>query len=242
MHPIICKIGPVTIYSFGLMLAAAVLVCSYLLGKEAALKGIAKDLIHDFVFLIVFSGLVGARIFYILLNLDFFKQNPKEIMMIQNGGLAWQGGLLAAALTGIVFIRRKGLPILKFADLAAPYIALGQAIGRVGCFLNGCCYGKPVWWGVYFPVYGERLHPTQLYDSFGLLIIFLILRKIERSIHVPGKVFSFYLMLASFQRFIIEFWRADHQFSFFGLSEFQVGSIVIFSIGMILFSRLSLIK
>ncbi|MFA5060347.1 MAG: prolipoprotein diacylglyceryl transferase family protein, partial [Candidatus Omnitrophota bacterium] len=117
----------------------------------------------------------------------------------------------------------------KIADLVAPYLALGQAIGRLGCFLNGCCYGKAVSWGLFFPVHGAHLHPVQLYTSFDLLIIFFILKKYQRLERNSGETFVLYLILASLERFCMEFLRADHVQVWLGLSIFQIVSITIFA-------------
>ncbi|OGX32122.1 MAG: prolipoprotein diacylglyceryl transferase, partial [Omnitrophica WOR_2 bacterium RIFCSPHIGHO2_01_FULL_48_9] len=170
MFPIILKIGPVTIYSYGLMMAVAVMVCVFLLSRDARSLGISSEKIFDFVFWVVLSGIAGARLFFILLNLDYFVRDPLEIVMLQKGGLAWQGSLIAGTVAALVYIRKQKLPLAPFLDIIAPYVALGQAIGRLGCFLNGCCYGKPLAWGIYFPVHQASLHPTQLYDALGLVL------------------------------------------------------------------------
>lgn len=222
MYPVICKIGPVAIYSYGVMLAVAVGLCSYLLKKKALRVGFNGDVIFDFVFWMVLGGIIGARIFYVFLNFEFFVRHPSEIVMLRHGGLAWQGALIVGIVVGFIFIQKKSLPLWETIDLVAPYAALGQAIGRVGCFFQGCCYGREISWGIYFPVHHTRLHPTQLYSSFGLLIIFFILRKYQCCKKRPGQVFILYLILTSTQRFIIEFFRADHSILFLGLSIFQV--------------------
>lgn len=227
MHPIICQIGPLTIYSYGVMLAIAVVVCTLLLIRDARRQGFASQVILDLVFWTVLSGILGARIFFILLNIGFFIKNPLEIIMLQHGGLAWQGGLIGGTLAAVLFIWKRKLPLGKMADLAAPYVALGQAIGRVGCFLNGCCYGREVSWGVYFEVHGAHLHPTQLYAALGLLVIFFLLKAYQPHARPPGRVFFLYLILASIQRFIIEFFRADHDIVWMGLSIFQVVSLLV---------------
>lgn len=229
MHPILFHIGPLTVYSYGVMMAAAVIVCSFFLSRDARRAGLNSDLIVDIVFWVVISGLLGARIFFVLLNLEFFAGNPIEIFMIQNGGLSWQGGLILAAVVGMSLIRERSLPLWKTLDIFAPYIALGQSIGRIGCFFNGCCYGRPISWGIFFPVHQARLHPTQLYDALGLLVIFLILKR-QKAFSSPkaqGEVFCLYLVLASFQRFVIEFFRADHTQTIGGLSIFQIISLCI---------------
>ncbi len=230
------------------MLAVAVIVCSFFLSRESRRIGIDPEMIFDLVFWIVLSGILGARLFFILLNLPFFLQNPLEIIMIQHGGLAWQGGLVGASLTGIVFIRKKGWPLLKTLDLVAPYAALGQSIGRIGCFLNGCCYGKPAPWGIYFPVHDARLHPTQLYASGGLFLIFLVLKFTQKRSsklresgapeYVDGKIFVLYLLLASAWRFIVEFFRADHREIFFSLSIFQLVCLGITGVALYVTTRL----
>ena len=240
MLPIIYKFGPFAIYSYGLMLAIAVVVCSWLLARDAQQKlGTKSDVIYDLVFWTVVGGLLGARLFFILLNLPMYLNDPLEIVRIQNGGLCWQGGLAGGAAAGLWFVRRQGLPVLKMLDLAAPYLALGQAIGRVGCFFNGCCYGKPWPHGIYFPVHDAVLHPTQLYESVGLLIVFLILRHFQKISKISGEVFVAYLLFASILRFLNEFFRADHAETFFGLSIFQMACLVIIAVAIFIHSRLN---
>jgi phosphatidylglycerol---prolipoprotein diacylglyceryl transferase len=227
MYPVICTLGPVRIFSYGLMLAVAVLLCTFLAGRDARSKGIASQVIYDFAFWVVLGGILGARIFFIILNGDYFFQHPWETVMISKGGLAWQGGLLFGAVSGIVFIRRRQLPLFVIFDLVAPYAALGQAIGRAGCFFNGCCYGRPVSWGIYFPVHQARLHPAQLYDAAGLFFIFLFLKCLQYKNRRPGVVFVLYLAMAGALRFFVEFYRADHTSEYFGLSVFQYVCLVI---------------
>ena len=231
MLPIICKIGPLTIHSYGLMLAISVLVCTFLLTKDARPYGITSEVVFDLVFWVVLAGIIGARIFYIFLNLNFFLQYPLEMMMVQNGGLAWQGGLILGSMVGVWYTKKNKLSLKNTLDLVAPYIALGESIGRIGCFLNGCCFGKEVSWGIYFPVHHARLHPTQLYTMAGLLSIFFILKKYQKISKIKGDVFVLYLFLASILRFLIEFVRADHYVTFLGLSIYQ-----FFCIGFIITS------
>jgi phosphatidylglycerol:prolipoprotein diacylglycerol transferase len=221
MYPVICQFGPVTVYSYGFMLAVAAGVCTFLAARDAKKIGVPSGVIPDFTFWTVVAGILGARFFYILLNYRFFMDHPLEIVMVQNGGLAWHGGLIAATLTGLRFIRRRGLPLPTMLDLVAPYAALGESIGRIGCFLNGCCYGREVPWGIYFPVHHARLHPTQLYATAGLFILFLILRRYRKASQTPGDVFVAYLFGASSLRFMIEFFRADHDVLVLGLSVYQ---------------------
>ena len=225
MHPVICQIGPFTVYSYGVSLAAAVIVCAFFLKGEAKKNNLNPQVLMDFLFIVVISGIVGGRLFYVFLNLPHFLQNPGEVFMLHHGGLAWQGGFISGALAAIFVIKKNKMPLLSTVDMVAPYIALGQSIGRIGCFFNGCCYGQEVSWGIYFPVHQARLHPTQIYDSLGLFFIFLVLRKFQSVRKKEGEVFVLYLLLAAFLRFFVEFYRADHEIFLFGLSIFQVVSV-----------------
>jgi phosphatidylglycerol:prolipoprotein diacylglycerol transferase len=235
MHPILFHIGPFTIFSYGAMLAVAIVVCAALMSKDAAREGIAREIVFDLMFWCVLWGILGARLFYILLNFSYFAANPIDVVMLQQGGLAWQGGFIGGTIAGILFVRRRKLPLRKMMDLTAPYIALGQAFGRIGCFFNGCCYGRHADWGIYFPVHNDRLHPTQLYETVGLFIIFLILKFVKKQPHAAGRIFALYFCLAAMERFIVEFFRADHEGTWFGLSLFQYISLGIFAVGIILF-------
>ncbi len=234
MMPVICAFGPFHVYSYGLMLAIAIVVCSFLLKRDAAVYGISSDTVYDLVFWAVLGGIAGARIFFVITNWDIFAGNLKEIVMLQRGGLSWQGGLILGTLVGAGFIRFKKLPARLMLDLLAPYLALGQSIGRIGCFLNGCCYGKEVSWGVYFPVHHAHLHPTQLYASAALFMIYCVLKAYRKSPHVPGQVLAFYFILASIQRFVIEFFRADHELTVIGLSIYQIVCLGLFAAGVLL--------
>ena len=233
MHPVLFQIGPFTIYSYGVMLGVAVLLCAWGFGKDAAKEGIPKDAAYDLLFWGVAGGIIGARIFYLVLYWDHFAAAPLEILMINRGGLAWQGGFLGGILAGTVWCKRRAYALRPMLDLAAPYIALGQAVGRLGCFFNGCCYGRPWVHGIFFPVHDARLHPTQLYEAAGLFLIFIILKIYAARPHSRGMVFVAYLWLAAIERFFVEFFRADHDTLWWGLSLFQYIAVGIFLVGLI---------
>jgi phosphatidylglycerol:prolipoprotein diacylglycerol transferase len=216
------------------MLAVAVLVCTYLLSLDAKRYDISPDTAYDLVFWCMLWGIIGARIFYVFIEWSYFSDNLWEIPMLQKGGLAWQGGFLGGALAGVWFARRKKLSLRPVLDLTAPYIALGQSIGRIGCFLNGCCYGKPVAWGIYYPVHNARLYPTQLFECVGLFIIFLILKKAQAKPHQAGFIFVYYLWLAAIERFIVEFYRADHVTYWLNFSLAQFVALGVFAAGLVL--------
>ncbi len=236
MYPTICYIGPVAIYSYGVMVAVAALVCSFLMVRDGRSLGITSEEIYDLVFWAAVGGIVGARIFYILLNLPFFLADPLEMVMLHHGGLAWQGGLVFGSLAVGVVIKKSQRPFFVMADFIAPYLALGHAIGRIGCFLNGCCYGKEASWGIYFPVHDAHLHPTQLYECAALIGLFFVLKILrQRWEKQPGLVFVGYLTLSALIRFIIEFFRADHQPLLLNLSVFQYVSVFFFVLGLGIF-------
>jgi phosphatidylglycerol:prolipoprotein diacylglycerol transferase len=237
MHPILFQIGPLTIYSYGVMLALAVVVCSWLLSNDAKKFGISRDVVFDFIFWITAGGIIGARIFYILISWDYFSEHLSELLLINRGGLAWQGGFIGGLIAGLWFVKLKNLKMRVMLDLSAPYIALGQAIGRVGCFFNGCCYGKPFEFGLYFPGHSDKIHPTQLYETGMLFIIFLFLKFAKKSTWRPGMVFVLYLCLAGMERFIVEFVRDDHELFLWNLSLAQFIAAGVFVAGLITFVR-----
>ena len=140
--------------------------------------------------------------------------------MLQQGGLSWFGGLIAGVSLGATYLRNKKLSVYRVLDLVSPYLALGQAIGRAGCYLNGCCFGK-------------ALIPVQILSSLILIFIFIVLRFLQERPQREGRIFFTYLLLYSVKRFFIEFWRADNLNIFQGLTLFQIISIVIFCLSLV---------
>jgi phosphatidylglycerol---prolipoprotein diacylglyceryl transferase len=233
MHPIICTFGPFNLYSYGLMLALAVTISSLLACRRARVSAIDPDAVINLSFVMVVSGIIGARLFYVAANLQDYLQRPLEIVMVQHGGLAWFGGLIVGSLSAFAYLKIKKLPIYPMLDLLAPFVALGQSIGRIGCLLNGCCYGKASEFGIYFSVHDAVLIPTQVYSSLLLLLIFVVLRFAQEKPHREGKIFFLYLLLYSIKRFFIEFLRNDNPMVILGLTLFQVLSAVIFFIAFL---------
>lgn len=231
MHPIIAKIGPLYIYSYGLMVALGFAIAITLSYREAARFHIDKDRIIDFGIVVLLGGLIGARLFYVLMNLGYYIANPKDIINLTKGGLVWYGGFLVGILVGIVFVKRNNINFWDGADLLAPFIALAQSMGRIGCFLNGCCYGMPApkgyILGVTFPCESVLRHPTQVYESVILLILFLVLRRWQRSRHFKGEIFLGYAILYSLSRFSLEFLRGDNPKILANLTISQIVSTAI---------------
>ena len=236
MYPILLKIGPVCIHSYGLMLALAFFTGVFLAQRKAKEAAIALYVIGTSALLMLFSGIIGARLLYIAINIGYYINNPLEILMLQHGGLAFYGGAATALMAEIIYLRKKRLPVYKVGDLIIPYVALGQAIGRIGCFLNGCCFGKPTdfYFSVIFPGTAHTVHPTQIYSSLFLLILYVFLRLLQQLKLKEGIVLLSYGLLYSTFRFLIEFLRGDNTILLFGLTFSQIASIIIFIICLIL--------
>jgi len=240
MHPIIFKLGPLTVYSYGLMLVLAFSIATLLVSRQGRREGLNLEFFLNLSFIILVSGILGARILYIILNIKFYLNNPVQIIMFNRGGLIWYGGFIAGSLSCIVYLKYKGLDVHKICDLVIPYVALGQAIGRIGCFLNGCCYGKEnLRFGLYFPSHDATLIPTQLYSSLALLAIYIILRIIQAQAHRRGLIFYLYILLYSLWRFFIEFFRGDSRIFILNLSIFQIISIALFILSVAMLIKIN---
>jgi phosphatidylglycerol:prolipoprotein diacylglycerol transferase len=232
MHPVIARIGPLYIYSYGLMVALGFAVFVSLAYRQAEKFGINKDKVVDFGISILLGGLAGARIFYILTDLGYYIAHPAQVFDLTKGGLVWYGGFLMGLVVGLIFVRLNNINFWDGADMLAPFIPLGQAIGRIGCFLNGCCYGTPVSlnnaFGVLFPGESVLRHPTQIYESIGLLVLFLMLKKWQSARRFKGEIFLGYALSYSVLRFLIEFLRGDNPRILLGLTIGQLVSVAMF--------------
>ena len=182
MHPILFHIGPLTLYSYGLMIAIGFLVAITLACRQATKLGLSPERIQTLGLVTLLSGLVGGRLGFVFLNWEFYRGNLLEILRLDHGGLVFYGGLGLGILMGLLYIRRSKLPMAQTVDLMVPPLVLAHAIGRIGCFLNGCCYGKftDLPWGVAFPPETLHRHPTQLYEAGALLLLFVGLTVLGR--------------------------------------------------------------
>ncbi|HNX81661.1 MAG TPA: prolipoprotein diacylglyceryl transferase [Candidatus Omnitrophota bacterium] len=237
MHPVICSIGPFTIYSYGLMVALAFLAGVTMAQFLAKKRGLNTDFIYNLCFLGLLTGIIGARILYVIEHFDLFRAHFLEIIMLQHGGLSWFGGLSVGFISALVYIKHKKQALGPILDCLAPALALAHAIGRIGCFLNGCCFGKESSYGILFPGHAKPLIPTQLYSAGILLIVCGILLYLQSKPHRPGRIFCIYVLLYSAKRFCIEFWRGDNYPFFMGLTLFQTMSLVFFIGAVIWFWR-----
>ncbi len=234
MHPILLKFGPLTLYSYGLMLALGFLLALFVAERRARAAGLDPVVIQNLALTALVAGLAGGRAAYVLLNLQSFLVNPLEIFRLDHGGLVFYGGLAAGMAAGVCFIRAKKLPVLLTLDVMIPPLVLAHAVGRIGCFLNGCCYGKSTTlpWGVIFPGDTVIRHPVQLYEAGVLLVFYCLLKRIEKAGFRAGTVTIVYGLMYGCWRFVIEFFRADNPETALGLTVFQWFSLLLIAVSI----------
>jgi phosphatidylglycerol:prolipoprotein diacylglycerol transferase len=248
MFPVLIRIGPVTIHTYGFMIAFAFLLGLWLALRQADREGLPREKITDTGFYALFAGIVGARVFFIATDWQHFADHPVDMLKIWEGGLVFYGGVLFAMPVALWYIRKQGLSLWQTLDIWAPSIAVGHAIGRLGCMCAGCCYGLPAAlpWAVTFThpetlaVRGVPLHPTQLYESAAELMNFGILLFIRRRKAFHGQLFWMYVLNYSIIRAVIEVFRGDLERGFVlpGVSVSQGISIVMFALALAFLLRL----
>ncbi|MFO7913612.1 MAG: prolipoprotein diacylglyceryl transferase [Desulfotignum sp.] len=239
MHPILFTFGSFSLYTYGLFLALGFMAAVWFSKRNARFYDIKPDDISDLFFVVLVCGLLGARLLYVLINIEEFQSNLLDIVKIWKGGLVFFGGFIGGVAGSVVLIRMKKLSFFKTADSISPGVALGHAIGRLGCFFAGCCYGRQcdLPFAVKFthpdslaPLH-MFLHPTQIYMAASNLALFFILIWIQKHKRFHGMVFLSYVMIYSVFRFIIEFFRGDFRgdffFDFFSMSQ-GIGIVVFF--------------
>jgi len=257
MIPVLFEIGPIKIYSFGFMLVVSFYSTYYLLQKDMKRLGYEVKIASDIVFAAAVGGILGSKIYYLIEHFGRVIDDPIG-MIFSGSGLVFLGGLMGGTLGVTLVLRKNNLPWIKFADIVAPLLMLGYAIGRVGCFLVGDDYGVPTHlpWGVSFenglPPTTSRVfelyypwidltgfepglltvHPTQLYEVSVGMAIFAFLWNRRTKINVYGSLFFTYLILAGIERFTIEFIRTNSHF-IFNLTGAQIISICMVTIGTI---------
>ncbi len=216
MHPVLLQIGRFKVHSYGTMLALAFVVGILLTyARLKRTREIEPDKVVDLALFVLIGGIIGARLLYVLLNLRDY-HSVADVVMVNRGGLSFHGGLLGAMLGGWVFARINHVPFLQICDLSSPAGALGYAITKVGCFLNGCCYGTPtdLPWACQFPAFPGALlektppsHPVQIYDALINLPVFFILLALLRRKRYHGQVFFSWIVLYSLTRIFTEYFR-----------------------------------
>lgn len=239
MYPILFRIGPFTIYAYGTFLAIAFIVGLVIARIGFKKRDINPDIAYDLVLALALAGIIGARLFYVVGHWDYYSRNLAEIIQVHRGGLVFYGGLLLGVLAAIGVARIRKISVLKIADSLASPLALGMVVARIGCFLNGCSYGRPtnLPWGVNF--FDVPRHPTQLYELIHSLLIFLFLFfYVEKRFEFKrdGSLFLVYLILYSFGRFLLEFLRDSPLIlKYFTFSGFA--SLVVFIVSAVIFYR-----
>jgi phosphatidylglycerol:prolipoprotein diacylglycerol transferase len=240
VYPELFSVGPVTIYTYGVLLAA-----SYLLGLRVAMTrarrwGLDANRVLDLGIYIILAALIGAKLLLLVVDFDQFRRSPAELLSLARSGGVFYGGLLLAIAVGFWYVARHRLPFWTTCDVAAPGIALGHVTGRLGCLAAGCCYGKPtdMPWAIVFtnplaaanvgtPL-GIPLHPTQLYEAGAELAILAVLLATERrGRRFPGRTFWLYMLLYAATRYLIEIYRGDPRGIVLGVSTSQFISLVL---------------
>ena len=256
MYPVILEIGPIKIYSFGLMLVTAFYTCYGLLYLEMKRLKYDTEIASDIIFWSAIGGVLGAKIYYLIENLDRTIQDPMG-MIFSGSGLVFLGGLIGSIICVSIVLKNRNLPWYLFADIIAPLIMIGYAIGRLGCFLVGDDYGLPssLPWAVSFPeglppttissfaayypwidtsgINSEvfKVHPTQLYESAVGILLFFFLWSRRKKNQRAGTMFFSYLLLAGIERFSIEFLRTNEKYLFDTFSGAQMISFLMILVG-----------
>ncbi len=247
MHPIFLKLGPFTLYWYAIWVVIGILAGYRLFKKRAMRIGVSEKDAFNLVLLLFWTGVFGARVYYVTWKWnEEFSSHPLAIILINHGGLVFFGGFLTASLALIIWARFKQCPLLLLADALAAPLALGQAFGRVGCFMGGCCYGQECHypWAVRLDSPDEiaalPVHPTQLYESMGLFYIVVSLLVIEMISRYPGQVAGSYALLYSVLRFVVEFFRGDVPHYIFGrFTTAQAICVLLFIAAWLFSSRLA---
>jgi len=217
MYPILIEFGFFKIFTYGLLVATGFLVAILLASSRAEKEGLDSQKVLDLCFYVMVSALLGARLLYVIVEYRYFLDSPLEIFKFWKGGLVFYGGLILGVLISLWYLKHNQMPMWKTADLLAPSIALGQLIGRWGCFFAGCCYGKKtdVAWGITFTDPRSlapleiSLHPTQVYLSLNAVFIFMFLMWLSKRKVFDGQILWSYGILYSIGRFLIEYFRGD---------------------------------
>ncbi len=237
MKPILFSFGAIHLYSYGLCIAIGVLLSLFLMQRRAVKEGFPKpEEVLDMAFAVLVWGFLGARLFYVLQNFSYYRAEPLKIFAIWEGGLIFYGGAISGFLGLWLMSRKKKWSFWKILDFLVPYVALSHAFGRIGCFLNGCCFGKAcdLPWAVRFPELPYAVHPTQLYEAIYDLMLFIFLINRGKRARFEGEISLLYFLLYGIGRYTIEFLR-EPSWVWMGLTSNQWLSAVIIVAAFIIF-------
>ena len=239
MHNDILKIGRVTIHGYGLMIAIGFIVALIVGALRARRRGMNQNHVYNIGIIAIVFGFVGAKLLYCAVAFRSFIADPW--LIISGGGFVFYGGVIVGIIAVLIYCKIRKIKFLDYFDLLAPSVSLAQGFGRIGCFLAGCCYGKPTnsIFGVVFPQgaiapAGVKLIPTELISSAGDFIIALVLLLVARKKRLPGNIGGLYLILYSVGRFLIEFLRGDPRGFIGALSTSQFISIFTLILGILI--------
>lgn len=244
MHPILFELGPITIYSYGFMIAIGIisaLVLSLHRGKRLAFN---TDAIMDLGMYGIVGGFIGAKLLFWIVEFPNIFHNPNYIIETLSSGFVVYGGIIGGVITGYVYCKIKDLDFLSYLDLIVPAIALAQGFGRIGCFETGCCYGREtnsalgiIFQKSLYAPNGVSLIPTQIFSSVGDFVIAGILLYYSSKYKRKGQVTALYLILYSIGRFIIEIFRGDQRGNIGILSTSQLICIFMLLIGIYVYKK-----
>jgi phosphatidylglycerol:prolipoprotein diacylglycerol transferase len=219
------QFGPFTVTSYGFMVALGIVVGLLVVLHAGKRRGMDTDTLLDLALYMIVAGVIGSRVAYVFLEWDQHGADPLSVLRIWDGGLSFFGALALCLVVLIWFVRRRGLSLTRVGDIVVLGVAAGYPFGRVGCFLNGCCYGLPTnhVFGVTFPFDEMARHPTQLYSvGFGV-VIFLVVWALSRNRPFDGSIMWLFLVLYGGYRFLIDFWRVSPPS---GIEALTVGQLI----------------
>ncbi len=232
MHPVLFTIKGITVYSYSFFISLGLLLAFLLFLIEVNKRGFDVGMGVNLNFWALISALIGAKLLYLIENLGFIFQNPKVIIIFLKGGLSTTGALLGALLAIVIIFRKRKLDGFLWADMCAPSVALGQAVGKVGCLMAGCCYGIPtdLPWGIVFTKShiapsGIPLHPTQIYQIILNLLIFGFLFLRRKRVNFNGELILSYVFLYTVSKSVVGLFRARVPKEIFGF-EMSISQIV----------------
>lgn len=236
MHPVLFHLGPLPIYTYGFCVGLGVLLAVFLMRRQSAREKWTHEEVLDLAVFFTLASFIGARLFYVIQHGDYFMGRPMEVFKVWEGGIVFYGGAIGALLFLLFYTQKKNWFYLKVTDFLAPYVFLAHAFGRIGCFLNGCCYGRitDLPWAVQYPFLPDPVHPVQIYSAVFDFIAFIFLLCVHARKKYDGQTTLAYFLIYGAGRFLLEDFRGDNP-SF--LMELTLPQLV--SVAFVLLASLS---
>lgn len=228
MKPVLFLVGSIPIYTYGFMLACALLIAFLGVALLSRIRGVEPHMASDALFASFAAGLIGGRVYYVLFHLDYFSKHILEVFYLHQGGLTWYGALIGAFIALFIYSKALHVSMLSLTDVFAPFLALGQSLGRVGCFFNGCCQG------IVLQENADLIHriPIQLYESVAMLGIGLVLFYLYFKFKQVGVITFVYLLCHGVIRFVSEYYR-EAQPRIYSFTHAQIISFIFIGIATI---------